>query len=100
MSVERTSRVNTSRPSRALRLSTTLRLPRLTALKLGLSAPTAPGIRRVESPAGGSILITSAPRSASTIAQYGPAITCVTSRTRKRSSAVDVVMGSSRYLVS
>ena len=34
-----------------------LRLPRLTALKLGLSAPTAPGICRVESPAGGSTLI-------------------------------------------
>ena len=34
-----------------------LRLPRLTALKLGLSVPTAPGICRVESPAGGSTLI-------------------------------------------
>ena len=29
-----------------------LRLPRLTALKLGLSVPTAPGICRVESPRG------------------------------------------------
>ena len=52
-----------------------LRLPRLTALKLGLSVPTAPGICRVESPAGGSTLMTSAPRSASSIAQNGPAIT-------------------------
>jgi hypothetical protein len=34
----------------------------LTALKLGLSVPTAPGIVRGESPCGGSILMTSAPR--------------------------------------
>src|SRR5438874_3513942 len=87
MSVKRASRRKTPRPSAFLRFRTRPRLPRLTALKLGLSRPTAPGITRVESPAGGSILITSAPRSASTIAQYGPAITCVTSSTRRRSSA-------------
>src|SRR5437867_5828683 len=86
MSVDRARRANTSRPSSDLRLSTTLRFPRLTALKLGLSAPTAPGICRVESPAGGSILMASAPRSASSIAQNGPAITCVTSSTRNPSS--------------
>ena len=39
-------------------------------------------MRRVESPSGGSTLITSAPMSHSCIAQNGPAITCVTSRTR------------------
>jgi hypothetical protein len=58
------------------------RLPRLTALKLALSPLVAPAMRRVESPAGGSTLITSAPMSHSCIAQKGPAITCVTSSTR------------------
>src|SRR5262245_59696790 len=87
MSVSRARRTSTSRPAGVLRLSTIPRLPRLTALKLGLSRPTAPGMTRVESPAGGSTLITSAPSSASTIAQYGPAITCVTSRTRRPSRA-------------
>src|SRR2546427_1729290 len=99
MSDERASRVRTSRPSFILRLITTLRFPRLTALKLGLSPRTAPGICRVESPDGGSILITSAPRSARTIAQNGPAITWVTSSTRRPSSAVDLVIGLSGYLV-
>src|SRR5712671_2340930 len=87
MSVEPASRLKTPRPSPFFRLSTTLRLPRLTALKLGLSVPTAPGICRVESPAGGSTLITSAPRSARIMAQNGPAITCVTSSTRRPVSA-------------
>src|ERR1044072_7106809 len=41
---------------------------------------------RVESPAGGSTLITRAPMSASNIAQYGPAITWVVSRTTMPSS--------------
>ena len=84
----RASRVNASRPGADLRLRTMPRLPRLTALNAGLSVPTAPAIRRVESPPGGSILITSAPMSHSSIAQYGPAITCVTSRTRTPSSAL------------
>ena len=48
------------------------RLPRLTALKPGLSVPDAPAMRRVESPPGGSTLITSAPMSHSCIAQNGP----------------------------
>src|SRR5258706_2952431 len=101
MSVEAASRMKTARPSSLFRLRTMLRLPRLTALKLGLSAPTAPGICRVESPAGGSILITSAPRSASSIEQNGPAMTCVTSSTRSPFSAEedDVVISSSDYLV-
>ena len=66
-------------PRGVFRSSTMPRLPRLTALKLGLSVPDAPAIRRVESPSGGSTLITSAPMSHSCIAQNGPAITCVTS---------------------
>src|SRR6185436_9892170 len=90
MSVERASRVNASRPSSVFRLRTMLRLPRLRALKPGLSVPTAPGICRVESPAGGSTLMRSAPRSASSIAQNGPAITCVTSSTRRPSRADDL----------
>ena len=63
-------------------------LPRLTALKAGLSLPRAPAMLRVESPAGGSTLITRAPMSASNIAQYGPAITWVASRTTMPSSNV------------
>jgi enoyl-CoA hydratase/carnithine racemase len=43
---------------------------------------------RVESPAGGSTLMTRAPMSASNIAQYGPAITWVASRTTMPSSNV------------
>src|SRR6187401_3353266 len=63
-------------------------LPRLTALKAGLSLPRAPAMLRVESPAGGSTLITRAPISASNIAQYGPAMTWVASRTTMPSSNV------------
>ncbi len=63
-------------------------LPRLTALNAGLSLPRAPAMLRVESPAGGSTLITRAPMSASNIAQYGPAITWVVSRTTMPSSNV------------
>jgi len=63
-------------------------LPRLTALKAGLSLPRAPAMLRVESPEGGSTLMTRAPISASNIAQYGPAITWVVSRTTMPSSNV------------
>ena len=63
-------------------------LPRLTALKAGLSLPRPPAMPRVESPAGGSTLMTRAPMSASNIAQYGPAITWVASRTTMPSSNV------------
>src|SRR6476661_4666403 len=93
MSDAAASRMNAARPSAVFRLMTMPRLPRLTALKLGLSPPEPPGIWRVESPVGGSTLITSAPRSASSIAQNGPAMTCVTSRTRIPASAaaVDVI---------
>src|ERR1700722_20352798 len=99
MSVVRANRRKTSRPPADFRFRTRLRLPRLTALKLGLSAPIAPGICRVESPAGGSILITSAPRAASTIAQHGPAITCGASSTRSPDRAEDWVISLSDYLV-
>ena len=63
------------------------RFPRFTALKLGLSWPAAPDIRRLESPPGGSTLMTSAPMSHSCMAQKGPAITCVTSTTRMPANA-------------
>src|SRR6185436_1320375 len=87
MSVERASRTNARWPAIDLRFNTRLRLPRLTALKAGLSLPTAPTVRRVDSPAGDSTLITSAPRSASMTEQKGPATNCVTSRTRRPSRA-------------
>src|SRR6187402_2172873 len=86
MSAPRASRVNTSRPLSLVRSRTMPSLPRLTALKAPLSLPFAPAINRVESPSGGSTLITRAPMSASNIAQYGPAMTCVVSRTTMPSS--------------
>src|SRR4029453_13687948 len=92
MSVRRSRRRNASCPAADFRSRTMPRLPRLTALKPGLSVPRAPAIRRVASPEGGSTLITSAPMSHSCIAQKGPAITCVTSSTRIPSSAVRVVI--------
>ena len=58
----------------------------MTAENAGLSPPQAPAIARVESPSGGSTLITRAPMSDSNIAQYGPAITWVTSSTTMPSS--------------
>ncbi len=65
-------------PSARLRSSARLRLLRLTARK-GADTPGAASrsIMRVVSPPGGSILMTSAPMSARSIAQKGPAITCV-----------------------
>src|SRR5262245_57279774 len=87
MSDDCASRLKSCGPSACFRFRTTLRLPRLTALKLGLSEPDAPTICRVESPDGGSILMTSAPRSARIVEQKGPAMNCVTSRTRTSSSA-------------
>src|SRR5437764_3206047 len=87
MSAVRASRFTTSTPRAVFKSTMMLRLPRLTALKLGLSVPTAPSIVRVESSLGGSILTTSAPRSARIIDANGPAITCVTSTTRRPASA-------------
>jgi enoyl-CoA hydratase/carnithine racemase len=62
-------------------------LPRFTAPNAGLSPPLAPAMARVESPEGGSTLITRAPMSDSNIAQYGPAITWVASSTTMPSSS-------------
>src|SRR5688572_26916717 len=87
MSARCSSRRSACWPAGVLRSSTMPRLPRLTALNAALSCPAAPAIRRVVSPSGGSTLITSAPISHSCMAQKGPAITCVTSRTRIPSSA-------------
>src|SRR6187402_791198 len=88
MSAARASRLNTLRPFSVLRSITVPSLPRLTALNAALSLPWAPAMLRVESPAGGSTLMTRAPMSASNIAQYGPAITWVASRTTMPSSNV------------
>src|SRR2546428_5084440 len=78
-----TSRLSSSRPSGALRLSVTLCLLRLTARKYVASPPTNGGHERVSSPLpGSSILITSAPMSPRIIEQKGPASTRVRSSTR------------------
>src|SRR5688572_8064762 len=87
-SAVRASRRNASRPSGFCRSRTTPSLPRFTALNAALSVPVEPAMVRVESPVGGSILITRAPMSHSNIAQYGPAITWVTSSTTMPSSNV------------
>src|SRR3989338_1704072 len=86
MSAVRARRVNVSIACGLVRSRTMPSLPRLTALNAGLSPLRAPAIDRVESPAGGSTLITRAPMSASNIAQYGPAMTWVASRTTMPSS--------------
>src|SRR6266850_1564268 len=78
-----------SRPSRALRLSVTLFLPRLTDMKYVASPATNGGHFRVSSPLpGSSILTTSAPMSASIIVQNGPASTRVRSSTRTPESGL------------
>src|SRR2546427_701276 len=83
-----TSFISTATPSTRLRSSTSPRLLRLTA-RNGADTPGAASrsMARVVSPPGGSILMTSAPMSASSMAQKGPAITWVWSRTRSPSSA-------------
>src|SRR5215211_4229566 len=88
MSAVRASRLNTARALSWFKSRTMPCLPRLTALNAGLSSPRAPAMLRVESPSGGSTLMTRAPMSASNIAQYGPAITWVASRTTMPSSSV------------
>src|SRR3989441_1136240 len=78
-----------SRPSRALRLSVTLFLPRLTDMKYVASPATNGGHFRVSSPLpGSSTLTTSAPMSASIMVQNGPASTRVRSSTRTPSSGL------------
>src|SRR5687767_4988419 len=72
-----------SRPSGALRLSVMLFLLRFTDMKYVDSPPENGGQPRVSSPLpGSSTLMTSAPMSPSSMAQYGPASTRVRSRTR------------------
>src|SRR5690242_4790989 len=77
------SRSRIWRPSGALRFSVTLFLLRLTDMKYVDSPPANGGQPRVSSPLpGSSILMTSAPMSPSSMAQYGPASTRVRSSTR------------------
>src|SRR5882762_1664370 len=65
-----------------------LRLLRLRLRKWTVSSPRkAPPVLRIESPSGGSTLITSAPKSANNIVASGPAISCEKSSTRSPCSA-------------
>src|SRR5262245_33321791 len=92
-------RLQASCAAGCFKFKTMPRFPRLSALNGALSTWVLPAAvdacrvvplavqRRVESPSGGSTLITSAPMSHSCMAQKGPAITCVTSSTRIPSSA-------------
>src|SRR5262245_50203594 len=86
MSELRASRLNTSRPCSVFKSRTMPCLPRLTALKAGLSSPRAPAMLRVQPPLGGPTLNTRAPMSARNSGQYGPAMTWVASRTTMPSS--------------
>src|SRR5688500_13743885 len=81
MSAPPARRRSAARPAGCCRSRTMPSLPRLTALKAALSEPIAPAIARGESPAGGPTLTTRAPMAHRNHAQYGPAITCVTSST-------------------
>jgi hypothetical protein len=72
----------TSCASGRLRSSTKLRLFLLSAVKLTLSPLRMGGVARPMSPCGGSILITSAPMSASSVPQRGPAMKFASSMTR------------------
>src|SRR5687767_6892375 len=88
MSAVATRRFSSSTPAGCLRSITRLRLFRLTARNDAETPGASSRSRRVSSPPGGSILMTSAPMSASSIEQKGPAITCVWSSTRIPSSAI------------
>src|SRR3989454_5761197 len=81
-------------PRGPLESSTSERLLRLTARNDAETPGAISCSRRVCSPPGGSILTTSAPMSASSIEQNGPAMTCVWSSTRMPPSAV-VIAGHS-----
>src|SRR5574343_379425 len=63
-----------------------MRMLFLLRLNIGKKPPPAPGKWRVRSPSGGSTLITSAPRSASTRPQAGPMTMWLNSTTRRPSS--------------
>ena len=75
-------------PRRLLQIEHHARLAAVDGVEGGLSPPAPPAIARVESPRGGSTLMTRAPMSASNIAQYGPAITWVDIETTMPSSNV------------
>src|SRR5262245_42074650 len=81
-SASRKSAHNAVLPASDRRSSTTLRLPRFTFTKTPLIPEAGPTeIKRVLSPSGGSILITSAPMSAIICVQYGPITIAVRSTT-------------------
>ena len=73
MSAVATSRRSTSCPSGVVRSSTMPRLLRLTPTYRPVSSPRRGPMRRPSSPPGGSILITSAPMSPSSVAPSGAA---------------------------
>jgi hypothetical protein len=73
-SAVRTSAISAARSSAFFRSSTTPSLLRLTPMNARLSASSVEGYLRKLSPVGGSILMTSAPWSASSEQPYGPAM--------------------------
>src|SRR4051794_35081334 len=75
------------RPSAVDRSSVTLRLPTLSWPKNRLEPDLRGRSLRMWSPSGASILITSAPRSAIILVQYGPAIIVEKSTTVRPDSA-------------
>src|SRR5690349_1747658 len=86
-SASRTSASSAVLSTSERRSSTTLRLPRLTLAKTPLIPCAGPTeMKRVLSPCGGSILITSAPMSAMICVQYGPITIAVRSTTDKPAS--------------
>ena len=70
-----------SRCSACFKSSTTDCLPRLSAAKFSLKPPLKGGHWRMASPSGDSILVTSAPKSDSSMPQNGPAATWQNSMT-------------------
>src|SRR5215471_11484193 len=88
MSVVATRRRTASTAAGDLRSSATLFLPALSWPKLVLAPSRSGGRVRIMSPAGDSILITSAPRSARRRVQCGPAIVVVKSSTRRPPKAL------------
>src|SRR5690606_31169928 len=75
-----------SRSAASFRSSTIERLPRFSEAKFSEKPPRIGGHWRSASPPGGSTLMTSAPKSASSIAQNGPAATWQNSTTRTPAS--------------
>ena len=86
-----TIRRTTSTACGVLRSRTRLFFPALSCPKLVLAPLRSGGRVRIMSPSGASILITSAPRSARSRVQCGPAIVVVKSSTRRRSKAPVII---------